>query len=221
MKSYRISGVAGLIFVGLSFVASGINVQPPAFIEDGAALAAWFSENGSRFRFGYFIAALAFLPFYFPFFAGFCERLREAEGIPAIWSRVAWAGAIMSPAAGVTAGAFNVGMALMEGRVSSEVAVFGAAANFFAFPVVSGTMNGITMIGAAVVILRTGVFWRWLGWTGIVIGLAAFTGSAALVENHPNGPFATISTFTWLAYFLWIVVASIGLIKIRDESVRV
>jgi serine beta-lactamase-like protein LACTB, mitochondrial len=56
----------------------------------------------------------------------------------------------MSPAAGVTAGAFNVGAALLEGRVSPEIAAFGRAANFYAFPVVSGAMNGIIMIGATV-----------------------------------------------------------------------
>lgn len=212
---WRISGIAGLLFVVLSFIASGINVQPPAYVQDEATLVAWFAENGTWFRVGYFIAGLAFLPFYFPFFAGFCERLREAEGTPAIWSRVAWAGAIMSPAAGVTAGAFNVGMALLEGRVSPEVAVFGAAANFYAFPVVSGAMNGIIMIGATVVILRTGIFWRWLGWSGALIGIAAIGGSAALVENDPGGLFANISSFAWLAYFLWIAAASIGLIRAK------
>ncbi len=214
---YRISGIAGLLFVTLSFVASSINIQPPAYVEDGVTLARWFTENGTRFRFGYFIAALAFLPFYFPFFAGFCERLRDAEGAPSIWSQVTWAGAIMSPAAGVTAGAFNVGPALLEGRISPDAAVFAAAANFYAFPVVSGAMNSIIMIGATVVILRTGVFWRWLGWAGALIGIAAIGGAAALVENDPGGLFATTSTFSWLAYFLWIAAASIGLIRERND----
>jgi hypothetical protein len=86
---YRISGIAGLLFVTLSLMSSGISVQPPAYVEDEVTLLAWFAENGTSFRFGYFIAALAFLPFYCPFFAGFCERLREAEGAPAMWSWVA------------------------------------------------------------------------------------------------------------------------------------
>lgn len=209
---YRISGIAGLLFVTLSFVSSGITIQPPTYIQDGATLASWFAENGAQFRFGHVIAALAFLPFYFPFFAGFCERLREAEGEPSIWSRVTWAGVIMSPAAGTVGGAFNIGPALLGERISPETAVFAAAANFYTFPVVSGAMNSIIMIGATVVILRTGVFWRWLGWSGALIGVAAIVGSAALVENDPGGLFATTSAFSWLAYFLWIVAASIGLI---------
>lgn len=81
---WRISGIAVLLFVVLSLVASGMNVQPPSY------------------------------DVLLPVLRGFCERLREAEGTPAIWSRVAWAGAIMSPAAGTTSGSFIVGTALLR-----------------------------------------------------------------------------------------------------------
>ena len=209
---YRMSGIAGLLFVTLSLIASAVSVQPPANVRDGAVLVDWFTENGARFRLGYVLAALAFLPFYFPFFAGLCEKLREAEAAPAIWSRVAWAGAIMSPVVGVTAGAFNVGPALVQEGLSREVAAFASAAGFYAYPVVSGAMNSIVMLGAAVVILRTGILWRWLGWSGAAIGIAAIAGSAALVENDPGGPLATISVVSWLAYFVWIAAASVALI---------
>jgi hypothetical protein len=209
---WRVSGIAGLLFVVLSFIAAGMNVQPPSYDQDAAVIATWFAENGPWFRTGHFAAGLAFLLFYFPFFAGFCERLREAEGSPAIWSRVAWAGAIISPAAGTASGAFIMGVALLEGGVSPEVASFAMAANLYAY-VVSGAFGGVVMTSAAVVILRTGVFPRWLGWTGAVIGVAAISSTAALVENDPQGLFASINGFAWLAYFLWIAAISIGLIR--------
>ena len=99
--------------------------------------------------------------------------------------------------------------------MSSDTAAFGAAGSFYAY-VVSGALSGIVMIGAAVVIIRTGVFWRWLGWAGASIGLAAIAGSAALIENDPSGLFATINAFAWLAYFVWIAALSIALILARD-----
>jgi hypothetical protein len=43
-RPWRISGIAGLLFVVISFVASAINVQPPPYNEDAAAIAAWFAE---------------------------------------------------------------------------------------------------------------------------------------------------------------------------------
>jgi hypothetical protein len=211
-QPWRVSGVAGLLFVVLSLIAAGMNVEPPAYDQDAAVLAGWFDEHGLRFRTGHFVAGLAFLLFYFPFFAGFCERLREAEGTPAMWSRVAWAAAIISPAAGTASGAFIMGAALLEDRAAPEVALFGTAANFYAY-VVSGAFGGVVMLAAAVVILRTGAFPRWLGWAGTLIGVAAISSTATLVENDPRGLFATINGLAWLAYFIWIAAGSVGLLR--------
>ena len=214
-RPWRNTGIAGLLFVITSFVASAINIQPPHYNQDAAAIAAWFAENGRPYRVGHFVAGLAFLLFYVPFFAGLCEKLRAAEGTPAVWSRVTWAGAILSPAAGTTSGAFIVGAAMLENAVAPDVARFAIASSFYAF-VVSGALTGIAMTGAALVILRTGVLPRWLGWAGALIAAAAILGSAAIVENDPAGVFATVNGFAWLAYFLWMAALSMSLVLARD-----
>lgn len=216
---WRISGIAGILFVSLSFIALGMNVLPPEYNQDKATLLTWFAVNSQWYRIGHLIAGLAFLLFYFPFFSGFCERLREAEGTPAIWSRVAWAGAIISPAAGTTAGALFMGVTLLGANASPEVLQFGTAANFYAY-VVSGAYGGVVMLGAAIVIIRTGIFRRWLGWAGLLIGFAAISGTGALVENNPKGLFANINGIAWLAYFLWIAFISFELIRIPSISIK-
>lgn len=213
-QPWRMSGIAGLLFVSLSLIAAAANVQPPAYDADPEALASWLADNGSRYRAGHFVAGLAFLLFYFPFVAGLCERLREAEGAPAVWSRVAWAGAIISPAAGTASGAFIIGAALLEGEASLEVASFATAASFYAY-VVSGAYGGVVTIAAGVVILRTDVFARWLGWAGALIGALAISSTATLVENDPDGLFAAVNGTAWLAYFLWIAAISIALLRSR------
>jgi hypothetical protein len=210
-RPWRISGVAGLLFVVISLVASALNVQPPHYNQDSAAIASWLAENSQQYRIGHFVAGLAFLLFYVPFFAGLYERLRAVEEAPAIWSRVSWAGAILSPAAGTTSGAFIVGATLLGNTMSPDVARFAAASNFYAF-VVSGALSGIAMIGASAVILRTGVFPRWLGWAGASIAVAAILGSAAIVENDPAGLFASVNGLAWLAYFLWIAALAIWMV---------
>jgi hypothetical protein len=105
---------------------------------------------------------------------------------------VTWGGAILSPAAGTTSGAFVVGAALLGNTVSPDVARFSIASNFYAF-VVSGALSGIALTGAAVVILRTDVFPRWLGWAGALVAVAAIVGSAAIMENDPAGLFAAVN----------------------------
>lgn len=214
---WRICGVSGILFVALSLVAFGVNGLPPSFDQEMAVMPAWFSVNGPAYLRGHFLAALALLLFYFPFFAGFCERLREAEGTPAIWSRVVWAGALMSPAAGLIAGASIVGMALLGGGISPDLARFGIATGFYAH-VVSGAMTGVIMIGGAMGILRSGGFGRWMGWTGLVIGLVAVSGSGAVVENDPKGVFANLTAVAGMGYFLWITALSVELIRARSRA---
>ena len=61
VRPWRISGIAGLLFVVASFVASAINVEPPQYNQDSAAIAAWFAENSQQYRAGHLVAGLAFL----------------------------------------------------------------------------------------------------------------------------------------------------------------
>lgn len=211
------SGLSGLLFVGLSSVAARMNAGSPPYHGDPAMLALWLDANSESFRRGHFVAALAFLLFYFPFFAGLCERLRQAEGTPAVWARVAWAGAILSPAAGTISGAFIVALALVGSRVSPDVASFAAAAGFYAL-VVSGAASGIVMGGAAVVILRTGVFPRWLGWSAASAGTIAVAGCAAVVESRRGGAATIVGELGWLLYFLWIALASVALIRTDEQT---
>jgi hypothetical protein len=208
----RLSGVAGVLFVVLSFVAAGINVPLPAYDEDPAEIMAWFADHGSTYPTGHVIAGLAFLLFYLPFFAGLCERLREAEGAPATWSRVAWAGAVASPVVGTIAGTFIMGAVLRGVGLSPDVATFAIAANFYAY-VVAGGFGGVAMLGTAVVVIRTRVFPRWLGWTGAVVGAAAIASVGTFVENDPQGLWATVNGLAWVAYFLWIVAVSVGMLR--------
>jgi hypothetical protein len=96
-----------------------------------------------------------------------------------------------------------MGAALLENTVSPDVARLAVASSFYAFAT-SGALSGVAMLGASVVVLRTGVLARWLGWSGASIAVAAILGSAAIVENDPAGLFAALNGLAWLAYFLWI-----------------
>ncbi len=214
---WKLSGIAGILFVALSLFASAINKMPPSYNQDISSYVTWFSQNSPWYSFGHFLAGLAFLLFYFPFYAGFCEMLKSAEGEPGIWTRVTWAGAIMSPAAGTIAGAFIMGLALLNGNASADVSKFGIASNFYVYTV-SGAYAGIASIGAAIIMLKTGVFKRWLGWTGLIIGFAAIISVGTLIENDPQGLFASINGIAWLAYFLWLGVLSIELIRLPQSK---
>lgn len=112
-----------------------------------------------------------------------------------------------------------MGIALLNGNASTEISQFGLASYFYAISV-SGVFAGIAMIGAAIIILKTSVFKRWLGWAGLIIGFAAFISIGTLIENNPQGLFATLNGFVWLTYFLWIAVLSIEMIRMQEITLK-
>jgi len=124
----------------------------------------------------------------------------------------------MSPVIGTIAGTFITSLALLGGEASPGQAQFGMAAYFYAFTV-SGAFGGVAMTGAAVIILRTGVFARWTGWVGLMAGTAAIVSIATLLQNDPAGSFAAINGFAWLAYFLWIAVLSVAMLRIPRSAI--
>lgn len=75
---WKISGIAGILFVALSFFASGINKMPPAYNQDISSFVNWFSENGHWYRSGHFLAGLAFLLFLFPILCWILRNTQES-----------------------------------------------------------------------------------------------------------------------------------------------
>jgi hypothetical protein len=217
LRWQQVAGAAGILFV-VCFVA-GLLVQGdvPTYDEGGEAIAAWFADNGDQYLAGDFIVGLGFILFYVPFLIGVTTRLRAAEGDPPFWSRVALVGGIFFPLAGLAGGISHVGLALLEGDVSPEVAAMASAASFHGLGA-AGAVAAILMGAASVVILRTGAFWKWLGWLGGLLAACAVVGSAAIVENDPEGVFALIGFIGFIGLGVWIIAASVALLQPRAPA---
>jgi hypothetical protein len=209
---WLLSGWSGILFVVVSIISALALGQSPSYEDEGEVIVAWYSKNYSRYLATHFVAGLAFLLFYIPFLAGLVERLREAEGTYAIWSRVAFTGGILFPAVGTARGLFATGPALLAGNVSPEVASFAAAAGAYGL-IVTSAMGGILVGGSAVVILTTRVFWAWLGWLGAAVAILTIVSVAAIVERRPDGVFSLLNSIAFEGIFLWILAVSVALLR--------
>ena len=78
---------------------------------------------------------------------------------------------------------------------------------------VSGGLGAILAGGASVGILAIGVLGRWLGWLGAIVAVALIVGSGSVVERDPGGALATVGSLAWLGLLVWIVAASIALLR--------
>jgi DMSO/TMAO reductase YedYZ heme-binding membrane subunit len=80
------------------------------------------------------------------------------------------------------------------------------------------TLGMALFVGSgSVVILRTGVMWRWLGGLGLLIAILLIIGSAWPIDGDEEGPLAIAGFIGALATMLFIIISSINMI-IRSEE---
>src|SRR3972149_8157913 len=93
-KWWRVGGVAGILFLIMFIVGIVVRGEPPTFDDPVDEIRDWFTDNGEQYLIGDYLTTLAFVFFFLPFLASLRGLLASAEGGPAGWSRVTFAGGI-------------------------------------------------------------------------------------------------------------------------------
>jgi hypothetical protein len=200
------AGVAAAItfVIGLAFAANSPNSD-----DTDAKVLAWYADHGHRV--GVIVGAflLAFFGLFLLWFAaGLRERLRAAEGAGGRLSNIAFAGAVLCVAAvwsgGAALAAVPAGQSLGGSPLSNaDVARFVPSAGFGAI-LLFGMFGAIALIDAvSIVIFRTAVLPRWLGWLGFVCAIVLLFG---------------IAFFPVIALPIWLIAASIVLFRTTSSE---
>jgi hypothetical protein len=179
--------LTGVVFVALlaaTLILTGEGVDP----EDGTAeVLEHYSDNEDEILIGSFLGGFAVI--FFLFFAGWLRKvLRDAEGPGGVLSAVSFAGAIVFAAAGAFASTLGIALAESFDDIdpSAVEALNAISWNYF----VPFAVGGSTFVLAAgISAVRHGSLPRWLGWAGIVLGIAGYT---------PAGFFAFILILVWV-----------------------
>ncbi len=212
----RVGGIAGIIYVVLFVIGVVSQGDVPMYGSSGEEISRFFADSSSQYMTSDFIIGIAFLVFYFPFLACFITLLRIADGISRPWPLLALIGGILFPIAGFTASAFNGALALQEGKVSPEIAQTLAAVTFYSFASVP-LFAGVMTLGAALVILETRIFPRWLAWLGLAIFVVGVVSSSAPIANDPDGPLAALTFIVLPVIAIWVVGIAVSMIRMRAE----
>jgi hypothetical protein len=196
---------AGILAAVTFIVGLAATADSPDSSDSNAKIVAWYADHGHRT--GVIIGAfiLAFCGLFLLWFAsGLRQRLRLAEGPEGRLANVALGGGVLLVAllwVGAAALAaipaqqsFGGGPALSDadlGRFLPSVG-FGSILLF-------GMFGAIALIDAtSIVIMRTGVLPRWLGWLGFVCGVVLLFGVVFLPV---------------IALPIWLIAASIVLYR--------
>jgi hypothetical protein len=161
----------------------------------------WRDNDGQQIA-AALISALAMVPFLW-FLGVLRSTLRVAEGGTGRLAATAYAGGIVLVGFALVDSALQFATADSVGDVPPNVTQTLSVlySDFFlGFPVGFGTL----MLASALVLLRTRVMPRWLGWFALVLGIAAFLGP--------------IGFGAFLVFLVWVAVVSVLLYQRRDAT---
>jgi hypothetical protein len=214
---WRLGGVLGIAFIVL-FIIGGFILQgeSPTYNDPIAEIRAYWEDDGQTYLIGDYLIGLAIVLFFLPFLVCLRTLLGRAEGEPQIWSRVCFAGGLLIIAFSAAAAAAWSALAFGAENLDDEsllTLMYLDVGAWNAFPYAIGAFVG----AASIVMIQTGVLWRWLGYLGLVVAIAALITPLGILDEDPEDIFDTLGIIPFLGLAIWLLLTSIGMLMIKAE----
>ncbi len=219
-RTWRLGGAAGIIMVIL--VVVGLFAippeMPPDYNDPVEEITAYFVDNDTAYLVGDYIAGLGFIIFFLIFLVSLSRVLRSAEGSGGLWSVLALVGGLVGLAfAGATATFWGV-LAFQAAADGNDAIVRTLMYMQFVGDAFIPLPMSLLIFGSSMVIIKTGVLWKWLAWAGFPLSIAAVISPLAVIEGDPEGVFAIVGMVTLAIFLAWLLAISVGMITKKSLS---
>jgi len=215
-KWERWSALGGVVFVVLTVAAGFLPGTPPKTSDSSAKIADFVHDHRDAIRWQSVLGALGTIALLW-FLGAVWRVLRRAEGGDPRLTVVAVLGAVFAAVLGA------VGAIMLSVIGIVGVGGAGSAANLRTLYVLStnlafGVVIGVAVFLAAfsVVIVRTGVFPRWLGWIGLLIALVAVASSGVLASTRDA--FFDLGFGGFVGSSVWVLIVSVMMVAGRGST---
>jgi hypothetical protein len=210
----------GIAFVVVFFVAGfGIQAEPPDYDAPIAEVREYWVNDGDSYLIGDYLLGIAALVLLLPFLAALRALLGRAEGDAQLWSRVSFAGGVLLVAVASLASGPWTALAAEPELFSDDglrVMMLLDLGMWHAFSYMMGTL----VLAGSLVMVQTGVLWRWLGGLGIIVGIAAFVEGLWLLS--PDSDFWEAFGFIpFIGFAVWLLLTGVAMFMKQTEPVPV
>ena len=168
---------------------------------------------------GDYMTGIAFVFFFLPYLVTLRWVLGSGEGWPPIWSWLTVIGGLSLVVIGGANSVFFGALAISEGNpeIIDDASVrLLMEMSAYAFTGFSFTM-GLFVASASLVVLRTGVLWRWLAALGFLAAVLLVVGAAWPIDGDEEGALAILGFIGAPLTLLWILISSIGMVMMKEE----
>lgn len=217
---WRVGGIFGIGFVILFLIGgvilTGDTPQRDDSIED---IRKFFADDGERYLAGDYVSGIAFVFLFLPYLVTLRWVLGSGEGWPPIWSWLTVLGGVsmlvLGGASAVSFGTLAISGDDPDVLDDSSVRLL-VEMSTYAFTAFSLTM-GLFVASASVVVLRTGVLWRWLAGLGLLAAVLLVVGAAWPIDGNEEGAIAVLGFIGAPLTLLWILLSSIKMVMMKEE----
>lgn len=208
----RPAALSGIVAVVLLFIGSGLSGSSPDVTAPRSELSSWLADQRlttGRYV-GVFLELLAILAM-IVFAATLASVLRRGEGEHAVLSQTAFGAGLISAAIKLASfpAAFAAFWRAKQG-FSPELASALLDMNNAAF-VLTWAVDAVMLGAAAIVIVRSGILPRWLGWYAGVTAAISLASVPVAAQAPPLGILLT---------FAWLIAVSVVLMRGRVAAPR-
>jgi hypothetical protein len=199
-----LTGVVFVVLLAITLILGGEGVDP----KDGTQeVLDYYRDNEDEVMIASFLGGFAVI--FFLFFAGALRKtLRAAEGPGGMLSAVSFAGAIVFAGAGAFASTLGIALAESFDDIDpSAVEALNALSWNYFVPFAVGAATFV--LAAGISIVRHGALPTWLGWAGVVLGIAGFT---------PAGFFAFLLILVWVLVTSVLLTRAIGIAPVTPPG---
>lgn len=216
---WRLGGILGIAFVVVFIVALTIQGEPPDYKDSIDDIRAFHVEDGQAYLVGDVLFGFASIVLLLPFLVCLRELLARAEGEPHIWSATGFIGGLLLIIVAMTASAAWTTLAFGVDAFSDdqiETIMYLDIGAWHAFPYTTG----VFAVANSLVMLRTGVLWKWLGGLGLIVGILAFVSTLWIVWPDSDS-LEAMGFFSFIGSALWVLLTGIGMVMRQAEPVGV
>lgn len=216
-KLAMVGGILGLLWVVL-FLIVAIFLQGDIPMRDDPVdeIRAHWVDDGDTYLVGDYLLGVAFMIGFLPFLIVLTRILAAGRGWSELLARIALFAGVIALLFGAVAGFAWGALALGADGFEDSTIVMLMEMDAYAF---SGLLFpvGLFLGAAGLSIWLSGILWRWLGIIGIIGFVGSYIGAAWPIDGDEEGAVATVGIIGFVGLMLFVLIASIGLLRLRTE----
>lgn len=214
----QIGGTAGIVFGLGVFLVFILAWDQPLASDPVGDIRSYAADNATRIFIANWLASALFVFPLLIFASALRSVLAGADEDSDMWARVSGAGAVITVAVAGVGSTVTSAIALNGDEYSDSTVRLLMYLDAHIFSTVVPWGFALFLSGASVVILRTGVLWRWLGWFGCLLSLVLVVGAAWLIDGDLEG---VLHNMVWIGItltLLWTLLVGVAMLRMKETS---